>query len=65
MCIITVECERTHLDLFPEEFLSVVEASKVLVLPQEFNGRLRAIGVQLGHVEIVNKYDHFLSRWST
>ena len=54
-----------NLDLFPEEFLSVVEAPEVLVLSQQLNGRLGAVGVQLGHVEVVHKYHHLLSRRSS
>ena len=46
-------------DLFPEELLSVVEAPEVLVLPKQLDGGLRAIRVQLGHVEVVHK-DHYL-----
>ena len=54
-----------NLDLFPEQFLSVIEAPEVLVLSQQFDGRLGAVGVQLGHVEVVHKYHHLLPRRSS
>lgn len=54
-----------YLDLLPEELFSVVESPEILVLSQQLNGRLRAIGIQFGHVQIVNKYGHFLACWST
>jgi len=42
-------------NLLPEEFLSVVQATEVLVLSQQLNRRLRAVRVQLRHVEIVHE----------
>ena len=43
-------CGVSCLDLLPEELLAVVETSEILVLPQQLNGWLRAVCVQLGHV---------------
>ena len=37
---------------------TTVKAAKVLVLSEELNGRLRAICVQLGHVQIVYEDNH-------
>ena len=54
-----------YLNLLPEELFSVVESSEILVLSQQLNGRLRAVGIQFGHVQIVHKYGHFLACWST
>ena len=54
---------QLYLYFFPEELLPVVKATEVLVLPQQLDGRLRAIGIQLGHVEIINEDDDtFASR---
>jgi len=52
-------------NLFPEEFLAVVQSAKVLVLSQQLNGRLRAVSIQLGHVQVVNEYDDSLAGRST
>jgi len=52
-------------DLFPVEFLPVVEALEVQELAQQLNRRRGSVGVQLGHIHVVNKHDHRLAHWST
>ena len=47
-----------YLNFLPEEFLSVVESPEVLELSKELDGRLGAIRLQFGHVEVVHK-DHY------
>jgi len=48
------------MDLSPEEHIAVVEAPEVLVLPEQLDGRLGTVPVQLGHVQVVNEEDHTL-----
>lgn len=58
----------TYGDIFyflPEELLSIVESSEVLVLSEQFYGWLWAIGVQLGHVQVIHKDYNTLTRRST
>ena len=55
----------TNLDFLPEEFLTVVEAAEVQVLAEQLDGWLGAVGVQLGHVEVVDHDDHALVHWRT
>lgn len=52
-----VICIHSYLDLLPEELASVIESRKVLELTQELYGGLRAITVQLRHIQVIHK-DH-------
>lgn len=45
----------SYLDPLPEEFSSVIEARKILELSQELYWGLRAITVQLRHIQVINK----------
>ena len=47
--------QRGVLDVLPEELLAVVEAPEVLELPQELDGRLRAVRLARGHVDVVHE----------
>lgn len=49
-----------YLDLLPEELVPVIETRKVLELTQQLYGRLRAITVQLGHVQVIHKNHQLL-----
>lgn len=49
-----------YLDLLPEELFPVIETRKVLELTQQLYGWLRAITVQLGHVQVVHKNHQLL-----
>ena len=42
---------------------SIEPASVVHPLSEKFEGRLRAICILFGHVQIINIYDHFLTVW--
>jgi len=49
--------------LLPEELFSVIEAMKVLELSKQLYRGLRAITVQLWHVQIIHKHHNlFISR---
>ena len=61
MYVYAIVFALSDLDVFPEQFLSVVEAPEVLVLPEEFYGRLGPIPVQLWHVQVVHKDGYVLS----
>lgn len=50
-------CMYLYLDLLPEELGSIIEARKVLELTQELYRGLRAITVQLWHIQVIHK-DH-------
>lgn len=54
-----------YLNLLPEELVAVVEALEVLKLPQELYRGLRAVRVQLRHVQIVHEHHHVLISRST
>lgn len=49
-----------YLDLLPEELVPVIETRKVLELTQQLYGRLRAITVKLGHVQVIHKNHQLL-----
>ena len=49
----------------PEESISIVEATKVKVLSKQFNRGLGAVGVQFGHIQIINEEHYTLVPWST
>ena len=51
----TRRADRHVLDLFPEQFFSIVEPVEVLVLSQQLDGWLRTVRVQLWHVEIIDE----------
>lgn len=53
--------QSDFLNVDPEELVTVVQAAEVLILTQQFNGRLRAVTIQLRHVQIVDKDDDTLA----
>ena len=57
---------RAHDDrvrhVLPEELLPVVEALVIRVLAQQLDGRLRAVGLDEGHVHVVHVDDDALAR---
>lgn len=53
-------CIHSYLDLLPEELASVIEARKILELTQQFYRGLRAVSVQLRHVQVIHKHHQFL-----
>lgn len=61
----TCRTDGDILDLFPKEFFTVVEATKILVLSEQLNRGLRAIAVQFGHVQVIHKEYHTLPHRST
>ena len=60
-----VVIEEAYMNLPPEEHVAVVEAPEVLVLPEQLDGRLGTVPVQLGHVQVVNEEDDALVTWGT
>lgn len=53
--IVHIICINVYLDLLPEEFVSVIEARKVLELTQQLYRGLRTITVQFRHIQVIHK----------